>query len=221
MIRNLKKIVRQSIRLSGYDLRKIPPAWAPPAADAGTLRDTRGLTRIQYACGPKFLRDWVNIDCYPPGIMQERFGLTPADVYYQVDLSARQPFADQTFTLAFAEDFIEHLGQQDSLLFLGECRRVLMPGGVLRLSFPGLEGVLRRHFSTPEFDVLRKGVEDAYLHYEHLHFYSREELSLVARHLGFSEVRFTGFGISDHEGLRGLETRNQQQDLNIYAELTR
>lgn len=217
----LKKQVRRAINLAGYEIRKradqqysFPggPDQRPPALE---------FDRIQYACGPKFLKGWVNVDCYPPAVMRERFAMPPDQVYYQVDLSGRQPFADQTFALAYAEDFIEHLGQQDAIIFLSECWRVLKPGGVLRLSFPGLAGVLRRHFSSREYGVLRKGVEDAYLHYEHRHFFSREELALVAGHLGFSRVSFTGYGESDHEGLRGLETRDQQQDLNIYAELTR
>jgi len=80
---------------------------------------------------------------------------------------------------------------------------------------------LKRHFSTSAFSELAKGIEDAYRHYEHVHFYSREELELVARHLGFSRMQFVACRRSEHEALRNLETRAQQQDLNIYAELTK
>lgn len=221
LIHHFKKIVRRTIRLSGYDIRKMHQDLRMAPAGTDEVLDTFDLTRIQYACGPKFLKDWVNVDWYPVGIMKERFGLPPGHVYYQADLSRRQPFADNSFSHAFAEDFIEHLSQQDSIIFLSECLRILKKGGVLRLSFPSLEGVLKRHFSVPEHSELLRGVRDAYEHYEHVHFFSREELELVARHLGFSRIQFTAFGCSDHDALRGLETREQQQDLNIYVELTK
>ena len=220
MIHNIKKMARKIIRVSGYDIRKIQPSPAVPEGREG-MYPLSGLSRIQYACGPKFLKNWVNVDFYPEAIMKSRLGMTSEYVYYQVDLGRRQPFADNSFSHAFAEDFIEHLSQGDSLIFLSECARVLQKGGVLRLSFPGLEGVLKRHFSGTGYSELVKGVRDAYQHYEHVHFYSREELELVARHLGFSRIQFPAFGCSDHDALRGLETRDKQQDLNIYAELTR
>ena len=80
---------------------------------------------------------------------------------------------------------------------------------------------MKRHFSTAAYSELLKGIHDAYQHFEHVHFYSREELELVAGHLGFSRIQFAAFGCSEHEALRGLETRDNQQDLNIYAELTK
>lgn len=216
-----KQLVRSAINLTGYDIQKIKdkPCSTRCRQDHGP--EIPGLGRIQYACGPKLLKDWVNVDFYPAGTMKERFGLTPEYEYHQVDLSRRQPFPDNSFFLAFAEDFIEHLSQADSIIFLSECLRVLRKGGVLRLSFPGLEGVLQRHFSTAGYSEFCKGIHDAYLHYEHIHFYSREELALVARHLGFSRIQFAAFGSSEHEALRGLETRDNQQDLNIYVELTK
>lgn len=220
MIHHFKKIVRKAVRLSGYDLRKIGD-HRPDEARPDEFRDTFGLPRIQYACGPKVLKEWVNVDFYPVSVMRERFGMTSEYVYYQVDLCQRQPFPDNSFSHAFAEDFIEHLSQGDSIIFLSECVRVLKKGGVLRLSFPGLEGVLQRHFSAVGYREFRKGIHDAYQHYEHEHFYSREELELVARHLGFSRIQFVTFRGSEHEALRGLETRDKQQDLNIYAELTK
>ena len=220
MIRNIKKITRNIIRLSGYDIQKIHYP-SPFAETKEMLPLAAGLTGIQYACGPKLLNNWVNVDFYSTEIMRNRFGMTPDFVYYQADLRRRQPFPDNSFSYAFAEDFIEHLSQGDSILFLSECLRVLKQGGVLRLSFPGLEGVLKRHFSSAAYSELLKGIQDAYLHYEHVHFYSREELELVAGHLGFSRIKFAAFGCSEHEALQGLETRDNQQYLNIYVELTK
>ena len=216
-----KKIIRNVVNLTGYDIRKIRHRHFSAQYGEDQFFNTHGLTRIQYACGPKLLRGWVNVDFYSPAAMKEKYGMTAEFTYYQADLSLRQPFQDSTFLFAYAEDFIEHLDQADSLIFLFECYRVLAADGVLRLSFPGLEGVLKRHFSSPLMTDLVQGRKDAYEHYDHRHFYSREEISLAARHIGFSDIRFTAYGESDHAELNGLETRDGQQDLNIYIELTK
>ena len=68
---------------------------------------------------------------------------------------------------------------------------------------------------------LMQGKKDAYQQFEHLHFYSKETLERVAKHLGFTQIQFLNFGHSVHEELNGLETRDKQQHLNIYAELTK
>jgi predicted SAM-dependent methyltransferase len=218
MNNHLKNLVRKLLNMAGYEIRRTRHSHIPPVKTA-TAHDIRGVDRIQYACGPKFLPGWVNVDCYPRETMTSRYGLGDDHLYYQADLGRRQPFADQTFVFAFAEDFIEHLHQAESIIFLFECHRVLRDQGVLRLSFPGLEGVLTRHFSSHAYGDLTRGREEAYDRFRHLHFYSRAELALVAEHIGFSSLDFVQFGKSEHEPLRGLETREGQQDLNIYAEL--
>jgi len=214
-------MVRDAANLAGYDIRKIKNKAFSSQYSEDQSWDTYGLTRIQYACGPKFLKDWINVDFYPPSTMEERYGMTNEHIYYQADLSLRQPFKDNSFSYAFAEDFIEHLSQADSILFLNECYRVLAKNGVLRLSFPSLEGVLKRHFSSSHMKDLQQGRKDAYERFDHLHFYSREELILVAEHIGFSGIQFLSFGHSEHEELKGLETREGQQDLNTYIELAK
>lgn len=221
MTGNFKQLLKKIINLTGYEIRRTPAGKWPVRRDGDQHPSPPALPRVHYACGPKPLPGWVNVDMYPLEVMTKRFGMPPEFVYCQADLSGRQPFPDNSFALAFAEDFIEHLSQQESIVFLSECLRVLKTGGVLRLSFPGLAGVLKHHFATAAYGEIAKGVHDAYHHFAHLHFYSREELELVAGHLGFSRIRFASFGCSDHEGLRGLETRDKQQDLNIYVELTK
>lgn len=221
MIRNLKRWIKKFVQLAGYDIRRHATIRLPGKDNLAYCYDTPDQAKVQYACGPKFLKEWVNVDCYSPDMMKKRYGMTDEYLYYQADLGYRQPFNDNAFAYAFAEDFIEHLCQADSIIFLNECYRVLAEGGVLRLSFPGFAGVLKKHFSSSEYADLLTGRKDAYDRYAHLHFYSREELLLLAEHIGFADISFREFGRSDHEVLRNLETREQQQDLNIYVELTK
>ena len=219
VVRPLNRLIKKIANLFGYDIRRISNTPFTPPGSQEKNWDTFGLNRIQYACGPKFLKDWVNVDFYPPDVMKTRFKMPGDIVYFQADLGLRQPFGDETFSFAYTEDFIEHLSQADSIIFLNECYRVLKESGVLRMSFPGLDGVLMRHFNAREYKVLAQGKRDAFDQFQHIHFYSREELSLVAHHIGFSSVRFVEYGQSDYEPLQNRETRDRQQDLNIYVEL--
>jgi len=170
---------------------------------------------VHFACGGNYFDDWLNVD----------FAHIEQDNYLRLNLCERLPFSDGHFKFGFAEDFLEHLGQDDSLTFLAEVHRCMQAGGVLRLSFPGLEGVLRKHYlknenNLPSYDVKL----DAYLYWGHLHFYSKDELTTVANHIGYNKVEFVEFvefGQSIHKELCGLDTREHQKDLNTYAELTK
>jgi SAM-dependent methyltransferase len=62
-----------------------------------------------------------------------RSGGTPA---VRADLSKPLPLRDRSLDGVFAGEIIEHLF--DPLRFLGECRRVLVPGGVLVVTTPNL-----------------------------------------------------------------------------------
>jgi SAM-dependent methyltransferase len=90
--------------------------------------------------------------------------------FLAVDLTQRHPFADASFDLGYAEDFLEHLSQAQSLIFLSEAYRTLRSGGVLRLSFPGLEGVLRKHYLGGSAAALAHPQRDAYESWGHVHF---------------------------------------------------
>ena len=177
----------------------------------------KGIKQINYACGGKYLQDWINVDFH----RKNSFILPDNTIYYSVDLTAKHPFPDEHFEYGFAEDFIEHLQQGDSIIFLSECFRTFKKGGVLRLAFPGLEGVLHKHYPNPDYETVVLAKEEAYTTWGHMHFYSREELTTVAKHIGFSEVNFKEFGESDYQVLAGLETREEQSGLNTYVELVK
>ncbi|NMF59827.1 methyltransferase domain-containing protein [Pseudanabaena yagii] len=140
-------------------------------------------------------------------------------LYRQVNLIAKHPFPDNYFEFGFAEDFLEHIHQDDSIVFLAECYRTLKFGGVLRLSFPGLEGVLEKHYTEINYRNILKAKKEAYTMYDHLHFYSKDELRLVAKHIGYREVNFVEYGVSKFSDLNGLDNRDGQIGLNTYVEL--
>lgn len=181
------------------------------------LLDHKGIKQINYACGGKYLQGWLNVDFH----RKNSFIVPKNTTYYSVDLTSRHPFPDNHFEFGFAEDFLEHLQQVDSIIFLSECFRTFKPGGVLRLAFPGLEGVLQKHYPDANYETVVVAKEEAFTAWGHLHFYSKEELTTVAKHIGFREVNFVEYGVSNYPILAGLETREEQMGLNTYVELVK
>jgi predicted SAM-dependent methyltransferase len=166
--------------------------------------------KVHYGCGGTLFHDWLNID------IADRKNLPN---YLKVNLLEKHPFDDEIFNFGFAEDVLEHFSQSDSLIFLSEAFRTLGNGGVLRLSFPGLEGVLKKHYDTKKNLFSCIGKIEAYLIWDHVHFYSVEELTMVAKHIGFREINAVEFGKSQYKELSGLDTRSEQIGLNTYVEL--
>lgn len=206
--------VLKGLRQLVMRIRRIPRRFRRDARKVSQV--AAGFDRIHYACGANVREGWLNVDGF------EDFAPTPAaSSIYSVDLAGRHPFPDGHWRYGYAEDFLEHLDQADSLVFLAEAYRTFRPAGVLRLSFPSLEGVLAKHYRRSDYEGARAGMKEAYTDWEHLHFYSFEELRLVSDHLGWSGIREVAFGESEHEPLRGIDTRVEQIELNLIVELTR
>ena len=210
-----KRTLEKGLGRFGYGITKIDKS--EQAAWQAGLDLAGGNKKIHYACGFQMMEGWLNVDA------ELLFKTQPGFMCETVNLVGPHPFPDNCFEYAFCEDFLEHLNQGDSLIFLAEAYRTLKSGGVLRLSFPGLEGVLKRHYKgkSNSYDIYRKGKADAYVSWDHIHFYSSEELILVCKHIGFKDIRFVNYGESTHPALRGLDHREEQRDLNIYVELTK
>jgi len=224
-MQTIKDMLKSIMQKFGYDVYRIDrhrvvritagPDYLSLLEEYSTKLLKFALTKAHYACGPLlFGNGWVNID-------RQAACLDSTECYISVDLTAKHPFPSNHFCFSFAEDFLEHLTQEESLLFLSEAFRCLQSGGVLRLSFPGLKGVLQRHYLRSDYDGAALGREEAFTMWDHKHFYCEESLALVAKHIGFSDVAFVKYGESTHEELRKLDSRADQQDLNIYVELTK
>lgn len=86
---------------------------------------------LNVGCGYKFHEDWVNADMAPAsrGVMK-------------VDLFRGIPFSDDYFDVVYHSQVLEHFPKEKAQLFLGECYRVLKPGGVLRVVVPDLENIV-------------------------------------------------------------------------------
>lgn len=99
---------------------------------------------LNLGCGTRIHPAWQNYDLVAmvPGVRV-------------IDLRARLPFADASADAVYHSHVLEHLERTHAAAFLGECRRVLKPRGVLRLAVPDLEGICRRYLL--ELDAAAKG----------------------------------------------------------------
>ena len=169
-MKRIKRIISSFIREFGYDVYRIDrfrittlsagpdPDYEKHLEENATTLATLGLDKAHYGCGSSlFENGWINIDFNP-----SRFGSTKT--YIRTDLISKHPLPSNHFCFSFAEDFLEHLTQDESLLFLSEAFRCLKAGGVLRLSFPGLRGVLHKHYLQSDYEGASVGREEAFRH---------------------------------------------------------
>lgn len=165
--------------------------------------------RLQIGSGPVRLPGWLNSD------------LISGDVH--LDLDRRLPLPDTAFRYAFGEHVIEHLSERTGAALLAELRRILRPGGVLRLTTPDLRKILALYedrnpeISRDEYARFLGGVTgkryerpgqllNDYLRlWGHLHVYDEEDLTARLLEAGFADVARVEPGESAHPALRGVE----------------
>ena len=127
------------------------------------------------------------------------FGTKPISGFFNIDrprehmwggyffdwLKAPLPIDDERVDFAFSEDMIEHLTQQEQILYLAEVLRVLKPGGVHRINTPDLLWSMSRS----DFRKGWVGVYDEWSIYGHqcvLTFTSLYEIALM---VGYKSIR--------------------------------
>lgn len=115
--------------------------------------------RLHLGCGPTIAEGWENVDVVDYG--QEHV----ADL-----LTVGLPFPDAHFDYAVTHHMLQMVGYHDLLPALVEVRRVMKPGGWIRVSVPDFHRAML-----------------AYLHDEHEHFLVADEVepSIVGKLLAY------------------------------------
>ena len=109
--------------------------------------------RLHWGCGRHPAAGWVNAD---------RIDHPKVDL--RSDIRDGLPVEDGAFDYAFSMHALQEVPWDAQLAVLGELRRVLRPGGVLRLCLPDLEKGIdayrrgdRAHFLIPDEDAASLG----------------------------------------------------------------
>lgn len=103
-------------------------------SDPSTIREyfsAQPIRKLQLGAGSNYVKGWLNSDIEPKS----------GGIY--LDASAQYPFPDGSIHYIFAEHLIEHLPWEGGLKMLQECRRVLAPGGKIRIVTPNLTTFVR------------------------------------------------------------------------------
>lgn len=173
---------------------------------APDTRKTDEMCKLHIGSGSVALPGWINIDIRPlPGV----------DVVQ--DVTQGLPFTEARFI--FAEHFIEHLPFEDAARFLRECRKVLAEDGVLRLSTPNLDWVLRSHYDPGRWRSTKEPIRDcfwlnkAFRAWGHCFLYNLETLAQLVSAAGFAFVSAQSYGRSQFPALCGLESHDTDPDL--------
>lgn len=174
---------------------------------------TDNSIKLHIGCGAVILNGWINIDLEHPD----------ADV--RLDVNNGLPYLDKSVDYIFAEHFIEHISRSEALIFLRECRRVLVHGGVIRLSTPNLDAIVDAFIAR---DTTRWGelwrptsacqlINEAFHSWGHKYIYDRSEISIVLNDAGFTSCRFVAHRESIFSGLSNLEVRPYFNDIILEA----
>jgi predicted SAM-dependent methyltransferase len=92
------------------------------------------VIKLNFGCGNRFARGWVNIDFHSVSSEVQR-----------VNLLQRWPFPDSYFDCAYSSHTLEHFSPDTAERLLIECARVMKAGGITRTVVPDLESTCREY----------------------------------------------------------------------------
>jgi SAM-dependent methyltransferase len=210
--------------------------------------------RVNVGCGQSPIPGWRNFDnsltirlAAWPGVLpvfcglgllgpsQAAFGREAVAAGVEWADASRLPLASQSAEVVYSSHMFEHLDRARARAFLSEARRVLKPGGRLRLAVPDLERLASAYLADGDADTF---VERLLLATEppsalrdvlrqlivgprnHLWMYDGRSLSALLSATGFVDVQTLPPGathITDSEPLNLFE----RADESIYVEATR
>lgn len=94
------------------------------------------MKRVNLGCGSVHHPDWINLDLQArdAGVMKH-------------DVTTGLPFHDAEVDVCYSSHVLEHMKADDGHVFVAEQRRVLRPGGIIRVVVPDLEIICRNYLT--------------------------------------------------------------------------
>ena len=214
------------------------------------MKAPNALIRLNLGCGLQAPLGWVNVD----GSWNARLARLPAirkifaairllppdkaavpwssNIYIH-DIRKPLPFVDGSASAVFASHVLEHLYRDQAQQLVQEARRVLCPGGVLRLIVPDLEAIVREYCgertvgqsaerqqpaaevfnqrllmhtqSPPNRNLLYWFYDSLHDFHSHKWMYDADSLSALLRSVGFIDIQRKTNGDSLIENIAAVE----------------
>ena len=188
------------------------------------LQSRRNLL-VHLGCGNALLRGWINLDCYPPTPQ-------PGAEILTLDMRRGLPFVDESVAALFSEHFLEHLPFETvKSVILPHVRRVLQPGGRIRIGVPNGE------YFVDQYLAYRSGVQDALFEsqrngktpmvmlneiahaYGHYFAYDFETLAQLLTDAGFVRIQRRAPSETGYEEFEGKDRVDEWRNaMTLYVE---
>jgi predicted SAM-dependent methyltransferase len=220
-----------------------PSSWSLPLTRE--VLTGAGVRGVQFGCGGRLPKGVLNTDLV--GFTDPRLEATAPGRVYRVndapfvhhDVTQPLPTEDAAFAWAYSEHLIEHISQAQAMTWLKDVRRILEPGGLLRLTTPDLERYATayvsrdeaffaehsrciREFGLPAMPTRRAFmVNQIFQFWGHRWIYDFDELVHVLSQAGFAadRVERRAFGESAIAEVGTLDSE-VRRDETIYVEVT-
>lgn len=173
-------------------------AWVAYKIAQNQIMEIPGMTtdkvKINVGCGDNRPAGWDNYDS-------------------ELDISLPLPFRDGSVDFILAEHVVEHVTTQQAWKFFEECKRVLVPGGVLRVAIPDIERIWCNF--CPEYGAavkagghgdggLQTSIRAAIFEHGHKAAWTAALLKIVLESVGF-KVQVVHMGKSNYPELCNVE----------------
>lgn len=149
-----------------------------------------GRPRLHLGCGDRFIPGFVHVDIRP---------LPHVDIVSRLD--KLEMFEDDSASLVYASHVLEHFPRHESMAVLLEWRRVLAPGGVLRLSVPDFERLIEVYEKFGrDLDTVLGPLVGRQNHPYNFHYmvFDRRKLTSMMREVGFHPIREWDWRRTEH-----------------------
>jgi predicted SAM-dependent methyltransferase len=197
----LKRVSRRVRREVGFVKRRLVKPVLPPRADGRLL--------IHVGCGEIDSPEFVNVDAQP----------YPHVHFVSDDITDLSMFDDGSADLIYLCHVLEHVRRREILDVLTEFRRVLRPGGVLRLSVPDFDRLVEMYEDigrNPDGVISPLLGSHANEYDVHFWIFTAGSLSAMLRRSGFTEVRTWDPARSEHHAFEDWASRSVEYDGRRY-----
>ena len=153
------------------------------------MTDLRSVRKLHLGCGDRHIPGFIHVDIRP---------LPHVDVVSS--LASLPMFDDRSVELIYASHVLEHFGRHETHAVLSEWRRVLKPGGILRVAVPDFAQLVRVYDAGGNLaDILGPlvGRQD-HPHNYHYNVFDRETLTRQLEAAGFHDVREWDWRATEH-----------------------